>query len=148
MSSNVSSLIAAIKTRVAAVASTYSEISYAKDLSKNSFKGNFKRYGVIPLSSNESSSVTRALTVDQSFQLILTDGFINTAMSDSSEQAASIALQDLANDIYIDLVNTKAGSSSICLQVYDLSLDSPETLQDQSVVIQKSTFKIKYRINL
>lgn len=145
MSSNATTLISTIKTRVAQVlGATYSEIAYALDLSKNSFKGNFKRYGVLAKGSSETSSVNRYVTIDQTFELILTDSFMNTAMSDSLEQAKGPSLHDLAFDIYRDLVNSKAGSPSFVLLVNNLSISEPETM-DGNVVVVKATFNIKYR---
>lgn len=142
---SVANIVAAVKVRVAAVAATYTELAYAKDLTKNTFKDNHKRFGVIPKSASESQSVTRSLTLDQEFELILTQGFINKPMSDSEEQAKAIELQDLVQSIYLDLVQTKAGVPSTCISVADLSLETPETDEQHKLLIQRATFKIKYR---
>lgn len=144
----VSTLVSSIKTRIATVASGYSELGYAKDVTKNTFSGNMKRYGVLPGSSSETSGINRALTMDQTFEIVLTDGFINKQMSDSEEQSKVITLQDLMKDIYLDLVNTKAGSPSTCMIVSQLQLQNPETIKEQNVVIQRATINVKYRINL
>lgn len=148
MSSNVTTLVSSIKARMASVlGATYSELAYGIDLSRNSFNGNFKRYGLMPSSMTETSSVTRYVTIDQTFDMILCDSFINVSMSDSAEQAKGPALQDLAYDIYRDLVSTKAGSSSIVINVSEFSTAAPETIEDKAVVL-KASFKIKYRITI
>lgn len=148
MSTNATSLTASIKGRIAAVlGGSYSELAYVNDLSKNSFKGNFKRYGLLAKSMTEVSSVTKYVTIDQTFELTLVDSFINTAMSDSLEVVKGPALQDLAYDIYRDLISTKAGSPSSVLIVYEFSVDSPNTIEDKVVVI-KAQFNIKYRVQI
>lgn len=144
----VSTLVSSIKARIAIVANDYTELGYALDINKNAFKNNYKRYGVLVGAGAEAAGVTRALTMDQTFELILTDGFINKQMSDSEEQSKVIALQDLMKDIYLDLVNTKAGSPSTCMIVSQLQLQTPETIKEQNVVIQRATINVKYRINL
>jgi hypothetical protein len=138
-------ITSAIKGRVAAVLTTYSELGYATDLKKNSFKGNFSRYGVLPLGSQEVSSVTRYVTLSQQFELILTDGFINTPMSDAQQQSKTIALQDLAFSVYKDLIATKCGAPATVIQVNSFQSSAPEYLTDDKVVIQKSTFNVTYR---
>lgn len=147
-SSNAATLISSIKTRIAAVlGSNYTELAYTNDLAKNSFTGNFKKYGLVVGSSEEISSVTRYVTLNQTFELILTDSFINTSMTDSNELAKGPVLQDLAFDIYRDLISTKAGSPSTVIMVSDFAVSSPETIQDKTVVI-KATIKVKYRVQI
>lgn len=144
MSSNSTNLISSIKTRTASVlGSSYSELPYATDIGNN--KSTAKKYGVIPLASSEISTNLRTITLDQQFELILTDTFINKS-GDANEQLVSSTMQDLAFDVYTDLVTTKAGSPSTVLMVSNLQIDKPEKFQDNAVVI-KARFIIKYRTN-
>lgn len=146
MSTNAVTIITSTKVRIASVlGATYSELAYTNDVSKNSFKGNFKRYGLISRDMVEISSVTRYVTMEHTFELILTDSYINQSMTDAQELAKGPILQDLAFDIYRDLMNMKAGSPSIVISVSDLSSIAPETLSEDGVVVVRAQFKIKYR---
>lgn len=146
MSTNAVTIIASTKVRIAAVlGASYSELAYSNDITKNSFKGNFKRYGLLSKEAVEISSVTRYVTLEQTFELILTDSYINQAMSDAQEIAKGPVLQDLAFDIYRDLINTKAGSASIVVSVNDSEYLAPETLVEDNVVVVRARFKIKFR---
>lgn len=146
MSTTATSLISSIKTRAQSVlGATYSDLAYAQNIDKNSFNGNFKRFGVLAKSQSETSSVLKYSTIDQTFELILIDSFINTAMSDSQEQAKGPALQDLAFDIYRDLITTRVGANSSVLLVSNFNTTDPETIDGKAVVI-RAQFTIKYRI--
>jgi hypothetical protein len=143
----VSSLVTSIKTRAASVlGGTYSEIAYVNDIKKNSFKGNEKRYGVIAKDGDQIDGVNRHITIEQTFEVVLTDNFMNTSMSDSAQQVTNATLQDLCVDIYKDLASTKCGANPNVLIVTDLSLNEPETLD--SIVVQRCSFNIKYRTAL
>lgn len=143
---SVTSLVTSIKARQASVlGATYSEIGFIYEIEKNPFKGNAKRYGVFPSSASEVQGNTRAVTVDQVFEMVITDGFINTAMSDSLEQTLKQTLQDLSFSIYQDLAQTKCGANSSVLLVSNFELLEPQTIEN-NVAVQRSRFTIKYRL--
>lgn len=146
MSTSVTDLVAAIKLRAADVlGSGYSEIGFAMDVSKNTFNGNKKRFGVVPGSANEISSITRYSTISQTFELILTDSFINKPLSDSEQQSRASTLQDLAFDVYRNLILTRCGSPVTCINVSEFNLSEPETLDQEKVVVQRARFSVIYR---
>lgn len=146
---SVSTLTSSIKTSVAStLGASYTELGYANDLAKNTFKGNDKRYAVIPKGLSEESGVTGYVTLEQDYTVILTDGFINKPLSDSVQQANVIALQDLAIAIYKKLVQTKCGSPNTCLTVRELSLSEPQFLDKENVVVITATLKVKFRNSL
>lgn len=139
-------LTSSIKTRMASVlGATYTELGYAYEIEKNTLKGNEKRYACIPLGASEVTSTTRNVTLDQSFQLTLTDGFINRALSDSQAQTKAISLLDLMRDIYIDLVETRCGSDPYCINVSNLQINEPEIDNQNSVVIIRASITVRHR---
>lgn len=143
---SISAFVSSIKTVVStSLGQAYTELGYANDVAKNTFKGNDKRYAVLPKGANEVSGILGHVTLEQDFEIILTDGYMNTAMSDGQAQAKAIALQDLAIEVYNDLVKTKAGSPSICLSIRELSLSEPQFIEKDHVIVQSMTVKIKYR---
>lgn len=143
----VQDIVSALKTSVQSVATGYSELAYAKDLSKNTFKDNQKKFGILPKEANETTGPMGFITFNQTFELILTNGFINKPMSDSEEQAKGIELQDLAQSIYKSIGLTKAGLPGTIIMASDLRIDSSETTE-QKLVIQRATFNIRYKLNL
>lgn len=145
MTNNSVTLVQSVKTRISTVlGGNYSELAYSNDLSKNSFKGNFNRYGLLSKEQDETDSVTQYTTINQRFELILVDSFINTSMNDIQELSKGPVLQDLAYDIYRDLITTKAGSPATVITVSNFSTSAPETIQDKAVVI-RAQFTIRYR---
>lgn len=148
MSTNTVGLVSSVKTRVAAVlGGTYSELAYTNDIKKNSFKGTFKRYGVISLSSREVEGILRYTTIEQTFEVTLVDSFINQSMTDAQELAKGPILHDLLLDIYKDLVSTRVGSNASVIQVMGFSANEPETIEGPAVIV-KGQFTIKYRVAL
>ncbi len=141
----ISTIVSAIKSRVQSVlTSNYQELAYANDVAKNTWKGNDKRFAVLPKHASEANSVTGYLTIDQEFQVIITDGFINLSGNDSIQQSKVIAIQEIGLAIYKDLVKTKAGASVIA--VSDLNIN--ETQFSDNTIIQSLNFKIKYRTQI
>jgi len=140
---SIANIISNTKTRISAVlGNTYTELAYSNNVSKNSFKGNFKRYGLLAGEVNEISGTNRYSTMEQSFEIILTDSYINTAMSDAMEVSKGPVLQELAYSVYRDLIKTRCGNSSVVI-VKEFQCSKPETL-DEAVII-RATFKVVYR---
>ena len=149
MSTLVNDLLDSIKTRVASVlGSEYGELPYVIDVSQNNFNQNHNRYGVIPAASFESESVTKYVTMIQSYQLVLTKAFIEDGISDADKQAKRTELQDLVYDIYKDLVNTKAGIPSIVMNITDLQVEDATYLNEEKVVVINASFNVLYRFTL
>ncbi len=140
-------ITSSIKTIVQTVlGADYKELNYSIEIPKNSFKGNEKRYSVLPKSFNENSGVIGFINIEQEYELILTDMFINKSMSDKDQRTKTENLQDKIILIYKEIVKQKAGSAT-CIQVKDLSVSDPEYL-DTSIILLKATFKIKYRTQI
>ena len=65
---------------------SYSELSYIYDVSQNNFRQSRARYGVRPLSSIELNGVVKNLTHVQTFEVVLTEGYIESKIGDSKIQ--------------------------------------------------------------
>jgi len=149
MSVLINDLLAGIKTRVSTVlGSEFSELPFLIDVSQNNFNQNHNRYGVIPQASFETDSVTKYVTMEQVFQVVLTKAFIDDGISDADKQAKRTELQDLFLDIYKDLINTKAGVPSIVMNITDLNVEDAEYLDEEKVVVMKASINILYRFTL
>lgn len=149
MSTITNDLLTGIKATVATtLGSEYAELPYATDISKNNFNSNHNRYGVLADSSSQADSVTKFVTMSQSYEVVLTKAFIDDGISDTDKQDQTTAAQDLVFDIYKDLVNTKAGMPSIVLNITDLNVEAPEYLDDEKVVVIRASINILYRFTL
>lgn len=136
-----------VEARMAAVAgSEYSLLGNMTEIEKNAFKGANNRYGVVPREMNEVDGTTCFLTIDQNFELVLTNGFFsNVTASDLDKRNKTIVLQDLMLDIYKDLKSSKAGRPDIVMHTLDLNIQDPEFLEEDHVVILRAIITIKYR---
>lgn len=143
-------LVTSVKARMAAVLGPdFSELYNLTEIEKNSFKGADKRYGVKANQADEVPGTTCHLTIDQEFEMTLTNGFYSNAKgSDEDKRTKTLELQDLMNDIYRDLKVNKAGRPDLVIHTLDLSIQEPEYLEENHVVVITATFTLKYRYTL
>jgi len=142
----VQQIIEAIESEVSTtLGASYSKLNYIYDIEKNSFKGNPNKFGVLPLESSTVSGVVRASTIDQTFQIVLTDEYRNTAMNDLSLQEAVKNLYDKLNDIEKQLYKSKLGLPSVVLLMNLEAVEAPEVIEEHKVVSLRGNFLVKYR---
>lgn len=135
----------AITSRVTNVlGSTYSQLDYILDVSKNQFFGNKRRFGVRPLSGASVIGVTRQYTIDQEFEIIITHDFVNVT-NDSDQRAKQFILYDQMDSIFVDLFLTKANIPNIILNIEAITLGEPEFNLDESLAVLRSQIVVKYR---
>ena len=149
--SEVSTIKAAIKTRVAAVlGGSYSELPHVLDVDKNNFKSNSKGYGVLSgaISQDETFGVLKSYSVNQSFIIKITDSFNTKPTDDSDRQTTFDDLMDKALNIHKDLINTRAGAPNTVIHVTDLELEEPEILEGSNTASLAINVTIKYRKGL
>jgi len=133
---------------VAVLPSTFSELKYKLKVEDNHFEENSKKFGVRPLEANSVPGVTQSITLDQEFEIILTDNYINLDISDEEQRIKTFNLYDRLDTIYTDLINTKAGIPLIVLNIPSLTISQPEYLEDDNVVALRAQILIKYRRSL
>ncbi len=126
----------------------FSKLSYLEDIEKNSFRTQNNRYGVRALTATESEGVTKSVRLTQSFEVVLTKGYFQSTINDSKQIEKSLDSRENLLDIYKRLVNTKAGLPSVVLNVTNLTVNEPEYLEDEKVVVQRATMDITYRFSL
>ena len=123
---------------------TYSELKFKHEIEDNTFKGSNNKYGVIAQDITGTSGATRFVTVNQIFDINLTNSYITTVNGDSSKDNSRMILQDMSLDLYREILNTKAGSPSIVMNILDLSSEISE-LEEDKVIVNKLSFTIVYR---
>jgi len=145
MSSIVSDIVTAFEGEVATVLPTYAELFFKYDVEKNDYFSNALRFGVIPSAGFNSPTTTKAITIIQSFTLILTNEFINQDDTDTKQQAAVFELYDSLNEIYKVVVPNKLGLPASVFNVEVGTIEAPLFIDESKVVILNTEFLIQYR---
>jgi len=149
MSTIVTDLTNGIKSTMATtLGAGYSELPYVIDIEKNNFNTNNNRYGVVIGPSFQTETVTRHVTMLQTFTMVITKAYIEDGISDADSQEKNKEAQDLVLDIYKDLYNTKAGVPSTFLNIVDLSVADVEYSEDSEYMVIRASFNILYRFSL
>ena len=128
--------------------SEWSELPFVVNVEKNNFNSNNNRYGVLVQASFETDSVTKFVTVTQSFEVVLTKAYIDDGIGDQDRQEKSVELQDLVLTVYKDLINTKANRPAVVMNIDNISNSASEYLEESQVVIQRASFNVLYRCSL
>lgn len=146
MSTTVNDIITGIKGRITTVfGSGYVNAPYGVDFLKNSQKNSGKIYSVLPGTISNVQTVTRSVTYDQEFNIMIGDTYINKSMSDDLQQTAAITLIELAKNLFKDVLDSKCGVPSICLNTTQLQVEEPVHVPESKLVIIEMSFIVKYR---
>lgn len=132
----------------AELGATYKPLAYVEDIEKNSFRTSNDRYGVRALAASEQPGATKYQTYNQIYEIIITKGYIESAVGDSNQVQKAFDNRALVLDIYRRLVNGKVGLAGVVLNIFSLEIDNPEYLDDDKVAIQRATMTITYRLSL
>lgn len=122
----------------------YTELKYKHIIEDNSELGASKKFGVIAQDVNEVSGALGFVTVNQNYEITLTDKYKTLKGGDESKDNARIRLQDLSLNLYNEIIKQKAGSPSIVINVLDLS-SVLEELEEDNVITNKLSFTVIYR---
>jgi len=130
-----------------ALGATYSELKYKVNPAQNDFKTNKKGYGVVPREAAVVEGVIRSVTVDHVFDVVLTQDYHNQK-SDAKQLVSTFELFDKMNDISDAVVSTNLSLPGTVYVVNLLSIDEPEYLEDDNVVVLIAKYIIKYRTSI
>ena len=134
----------ALNVRIQTTLPDYKPLDYAYSPEKNQFYGNTKRFGVTVDAGSSIPTITKAVTISQIFNVVLTNDY--TAHDDESDLNTQIfTLHDALNSIYIDVFNTKLGLPNSVYRVSPLSFTTPLIVEEQSLIILILSLEIEYR---
>lgn len=139
------SMLSEIATELGA---TYATLPYLEDVQKNNFRSNNRRYGVRALAGVEVPGVTKNVHITQSFEVVLTRGYLESKLNDTEQVDKSYDSRENMLDIYKRLVNTRAGIPDTVLNIQNLVVSEPEFLVEEKVAIQRATMDITFRFSL
>jgi len=145
MSTIVKDITEAFESSVATTLPTYTELDFKFDVTKNNYYNNLQRFGVIPGAGFNTPTTTKATTISQSFNLILTTEYVNQNDTDSAQREAVFEVHDALNEVYQDVVPSKLGLPMSILNIEITSIDAPLFDDEAKVVILNSDFTIQYR---
>lgn len=145
MTSTVGDMLTGIKGIIAnQLGATFKELPFSLDVTKNRLLGGTRGYAAWAGLMNESPGVTGFVTVDQTFEMTLTDSYGSSQTGDAAQRAVGIQLYDRLEAIYVRLVSEKAGSPARVMNVSRLIVE-PIQFIDSNVASLRATFDIKYR---
>lgn len=133
---------------VSVMGAEYKEMAYSNDIGLNSFKNCDTQFTVQAKEVLQRDTVTKHLTFTQTFGVVLSKGYGGGDLTDSESVAVSFELRQKMYELYVHLVNTKAGLTSIVINITDLNMDTPEYLFDEKVTVLRGNFNIVYRLTL
>lgn len=126
----------------------YKKLAYVEDVAKNSFRTNTDRYGTRALAVNQLPGVTKFVTLQQDFEVVLTRGYVESSISDDSQVDDALDLRAELLDVYKRLVNNRGGLPNTIILITDLAVGEPEYLEDDKVVIIRASMQVQYRYSL
>ena len=146
---SVTSILNGIKGGMATTLGVeFSELPYVNDVEKNNFNSNHNRYGVTAKASFQAETVTKVITMDQTFEMVITKAYIEDGISDDDSRAKNLEIQDLYLDIFKTIYNTKAGDPASVLNVSSLTVAEPEYLIEEKVIVLRASINVLHRFSL
>ena len=147
MSSNVSQILASTKTEVASVLTAYSELPHGYIVNDNDATTATTGYQVLPLDivNAEEQNTNRNYTVNQGYEIIITDAYTEPDGDDSSKRSKVVSLMDIHNDVYNKLVGGRCGIPSIVLRVSGIVIDEPVFNEEKFLVEIRMRYVVTYR---
>jgi len=144
--SKIATLHGNLKTIVASTTS-FTELTHILNIEKNKFTQG-GRFGVIPRGAREAQGVTKAVTQDLIFSIVLTDTFISQSISDSGIMTKVISLMDAFENIYRECSNTKILATDIVLLVSTFDISEAIILETEKTIIVEGNLTIRVKNTL
>jgi hypothetical protein len=128
--------------------SDWKNLDYIFEIEKNSLNRDPQKFGVRSLGAFSDTGVTRAMTMNHDFEIMLTDLYINRDGSDEKQRQAVEGLYNKVYKIFNEMFLTKAGKPDIVMTVNRLSIGEPEFFDDDNVAALRSQITVIYRQRL
>lgn len=145
----VEQVLNAITSEIATeLGANYKELAYIYNVEENNFRQSKQRFGVRPLEATQLPGVTKYLTHIHTFEVVLTEGYTDSAIGDSKIREKVNVAYENAHKIYNRLVREKGGLPLVVLDVTSLNIQEPELLTDDKVLVLRANVDVQYRISL
>lgn len=123
---------------------TYQRLAFIYDVTKLHERQARLAFGFRPLGAVPVPSVTKSITQDQEFELILTDTF-GRGVTDEQREAALDVMYDKQDDIMAQMMLTKINLASVVISVTQPSISEPEFVDDNKLIVLRTQYIVKYR---
>jgi len=144
MADVVKTISDALEATIQTVLPDYKPLDYSYFPEKNTFYKNDERFGVTVGAGISVNTITKAITIDQIFNVVLTNSYASHS-DDAGLKKQIFALFDALNTIYIEVFNTKLSLPDLVYFVGPLSWSDPLIDAEQSIIIQSMALNIQYR---
>jgi hypothetical protein len=126
----------------------YQPLSFVHDVEKNSFNKSNKRYGIKVLGASSVDGSLGGITLDHTFELVLTDSFNSPAnqLNDSVKSQRAIELQQKAVELAKEIQKQRSVISPNIMIINGLQLSECEYLEEDKIAVQKFQINVKYKI--
>jgi len=140
----VNEITEALKMQIGTALPTRSESRYKWSLENNSFKTNSNLYCLRPGSASSVAGTNRTITIDQTFDLILSTEFKNKGDNDTALNDAIFSLYEDHETVYKLWFQRNLNISRV-LVVDSVALTEPDIDNENNIVSITSSFNVKYR---
>lgn len=141
---SVTSIVKSISDRVLELNPEFKKLSHAFTFTSNNFSSSQKRFSVLPARVTEMTTVTRAVTFKQIFQVFLTQGYKVEHLNDDKIIEAICSLQDFGTDIVLRGSEDRFNNANI-INIENARLTEAQIEHDYNIVIQTVELTIMYR---
>lgn len=150
MSATVKNILDAWRsTSATSLGAGYQLLAHVYDVSKNNIRQARLAYGVRPLKADPVTTVNRTYTLDQTFEIILTDTVARAADTDAQVTTVLETMYNKADEIFKLAVNTHLALPTQVLNVFDPRLLEPEIIDGETkVVVFRMQATVKHRSSL
>jgi len=136
-----------LKSIIEAELPDYKEAKNVLDVERNPNVNLAKRYGVRSLGrSRNDDSITKHLTYDHDFEVLIIDLYKNLKKDDQKQQEIAMQQIDAMEALAKRIESKKVGLPGTVLNTEFFTEDEPEFFEDQNLSVLRATFTIKYRI--
>ena len=139
--SNIATIITKIENILTAEGLT--KLTHTLDLSKNKFSPTEIKFGIIPAGQKQVEGVTKHLTVDYAFNVILAKSYITTAHNDDALMALSVDMLNIFNSAYIKAVQTKLSIPHLVKLIDDLAVGQPIIAEKEKLLFLEASFIVR-----
>lgn len=129
------------------VDASFSRLHYVRELEKNDTRILTKGWGLRFLSGPPTDTITKAYTIDQGFEIVLTRTNIRQQDEDDVEDAEKL-LFDEATDLVVPIINSNLNATAGVSRISSPFFSEPELLVDSSFVALRVQIIITYRQQL
>lgn len=144
MASIVEDIVTQMKAQIATEIPGRSESRYVWSLETNSYRTNKDLFAVRPLGGSSVPGTNKTITIDQTFEVVLSTEFKNKGDNDASLQDAIFALHQDVEILYRFAYQRKFNIQRV-LVVNSVEIAEADIDNGNNIVSISSRFNIKYR---